>query len=428
MGYFLAFFIWLSTLHAEHALVGIYAISMSTKEVILEENSDKSFMPASCMKVVTTGAALALLREERPFHTDLVYEGVLEEEVLRGNISVIGGGDPCLGSERLAFSWDNQIQKWVDAIYDLGIRKIEGQVIGDAFSWEEAMAVPSWEWEDLGNYYGAGASALSFHENSYSLVFAPGDKVGAEAKILRIEPEVSGLEMQNRVLTGEAGSGDNASIYGCEYSCLRFVRGTIPLGVKEFTIRGSIPNPALWVETLLTNALEKKGILVEKKPFPSSSKTLIYREYSPPLSQIVYEMNQKSINLYAEHLIKKIGEGNTERGVSLCKEFWKSKNIEMNGFHMVDGSGLSRKNLVTPKQMVSMLCSMKENPYFRDSLPCVGKQGKAKSGFMSLSRGYVGYIGDIAFAVFVNNSADPQEAKAKLTETIDSLENKISLE
>jgi D-alanyl-D-alanine carboxypeptidase/D-alanyl-D-alanine-endopeptidase (penicillin-binding protein 4) len=426
MSYFFAFFVFLSTLYADHALVGIYAISMSTKEVILEKNSDKSFMPASCMKVVTAGAALALLPEERPFHTDLVYEGLLEGGILQGNVCVIGGGDPCLGSERLAFSSDTQIQRWVDAIYDLGIRKIQGRVIGDASFWEEAMAVPSWEWEDLGNYYGVGASALSFHENSYSLVFAPGDKVGAETKILRIEPEVFGLEMQNRVLTGELGSGDNASIYGCEYSALRYARGTIPLGVQEFTIRGGAPNPALWVETLLTKALEKKGILVEKKVFPTAAKTLIYRQDSPSLSQIVYEMNQQSINLYAEHLIKKIGEGNTERGVSLCKEFWKSKNIDMTGFQMVDGSGLSRKNLLTPKQMVSILCSMKENPYFRESLPSIGKQGKAKSGFMSLARGYAGYIGDIAFAVFVNNSTDPQEAKAKLTETIDFLENKNS--
>ena len=114
----------------------------------------------------------------------------------------------------------------------------------------KGAAVPSWGWEDLGNYYGAGASALTFHENLYTLYFQPGVE-GTAAKVLRIEPEMPALQLQNEVTTGPPGSGDRACIYGMEYALTQVVRGTVPAGVAEFSIKGSIPDPAAFTATLL---------------------------------------------------------------------------------------------------------------------------------------------------------------------------------
>ena len=131
---------------------------------------------------------------------------------------ILGGGDPCLGSDRIAgsFSWEKQIETWAEAIEKVGIEKIEGRAVGDATRWEKALAVPSWTWEDLGNYYGAGASALSFHDNLYNLFFKPGLHVGDSTVILRTDPPLLKLTLQNEVATGPEGSGNRASIYGFE--------------------------------------------------------------------------------------------------------------------------------------------------------------------------------------------------------------------
>jgi len=417
----------------EHASVSVYAVDAESGEVLFEENSEKSLCPASCIKIITTAAALSLLGPEARFQTDLEYDGSIDEKgVLRGNLYICGGGDPCLGSERIApsLSWEKQIDAWAQAIQKLGIRSIEGQVIGDASQWESAMAAPSWLWEDLGNYYGAGASALSFHENAYSLVFRAGSKIGEKADVVRTDPPMPNLLLHNEVKTGPAGSGDRASVYGSEFSAAQYIRGTIPLDAREFSIKGAIPDPASCCAHLLADALASKGVFISQKILPQSrQRTIFHTTKSPPLKEIVHWTNQKSINLYAEHLLKKIGqavfhEGSTAAGTKAVTEFWRSQNIDLAGFNMADGSGLSRKNLITAKQLVAVLLKMKKTdafPIFFQSLPQKNDAVRAKSGAMSMVRAYAGYSGDTIFAIIVNNSLDP-----KLGEKVEKFIEKLT--
>lgn len=405
---------------ADHAIVGIYVVQSSTGKVLLEKNSDLSLVPASCLKIVTTAAALHILGPEYRFETHLEYDGWIDEDkTLHGNLYIRGGGDPCLGSDRIkgGLSWEKQIEIWTEAVSAIGIKKIEGRILGDATVWEKARAVPSWAWEDVGNYYGAGASALSFHENLYSLVFKPGDFVGKPATILYTDVPLFSLTFQNEVTTGPEGSGDCACIYGSEFSPIQFIRGTIPFGVKEFSIKGAIPDSAATCSALLEKELQGRGVAIQKKEGPFLDKRIgIHTTYSPKIQEIVHETNQKSINLYAEHLLKKMGElvykeGSTLAGTKAVKDFWLSKNLDLSGFNMVDGSGLSRKNLITAKQLVAMLLKMEKSdvfPVFYASLPQKEESIRAKSGSLSLIRGYTGYIGDMAFAILVNQCPDSQ--------------------
>ena len=440
------FLMWAITLYAlmtaissdaftiNHALVSIYVVRMDTGEVIMDQNSELSLIPASCMKIATTGAALHLLGVEGRFETKLEYDGFIDsQKTLHGNIYIRGGGDPCLGSDRIAgnLSWEKQIEVWADAVQKLGLQRIEGRVIGDATKWEKALAAPSWSWEDLGNYYGAGASALSFHENAYSLFFRPGEKVGDDAPILYTDPPTSLLAFQNEVKTGPEGSGDQAWIFASEFSSIQFVRGTIPAAVHEFVIKGAILNPALTCSDLLMQGLRKRkisvggGSLKERK-----EKTLFHTTSSPTIKEIVYWTNQKSINLYAEHLLKALGEklygeGSTASGARAVSAFWKSQQLDLEGFNIADGSGLSRKNLVTAKQFVGMLLKMKESeyfPYFFESLPQKNSAIRAKSGSMSLIKGYVGYMGNLAFAVLVNQCLDAKLMNEKIESLLAELE------
>jgi len=420
---------------SDHATVSVYAIHIPTGKVLIDENSDKSLMPSSCLKVVTTAAALEILGAESHFETRLEYDGEIDADgALHGNIYIQGGGDPCLGSDRIAssLSWKKQLEVWALAIENSGIKAIDGSIIGDATLWETALAVPSWCWEDLGNYYGAGASALSFHENAYTLFFKPGKKVGDKTVIIRTDPAVPSLSFQNEVKTGPIGSGDQACIYGMEFSPMQYVRGTVPAGVSEFSIKGAIPDPSSFCACLLTKTLEEKGIAIGGNNKPSKNKrSSLHTTISPTLAEIVYWTNQKSINLYAEHLLKKMGEvraneGSTIAGIKVVTEYWKSQEIDIEGMNMADGSGLSRKNLITTKQLVSVLLKMKKSsqfPVFFDSLPKKSDVISAKNGSMSLAKGYTGYAGDIAFAIIINQCSDANVMNQIIEQTFAKLEN-----
>ncbi len=407
----------------ESAAVSAYAVNTRTGEVIIDQNSRKSLMPGSCMKVITTAAALHLLGPEFQFQTDLEYDGKIDSEgTLHGNLYIHGRGDPCLGSERIppALSWRAQAEAWAHAVEKLGIRKIEGDVIGDASDWERALAVPSWNWEDLGNYYGAGASALSFHENAYTLTFVPGSAVGTAAHLAGTEPPLWGVTLQTEVTTGPVGSGDQACIYGSEYSPIQAIRGTIPAGVKQFSIRGAIPNPPAFCARALLKALQERGIAVHSRAIDLSLPRIVFHTtLSPPLKTIVHAVNQVSHNLYAEHLLKKMGEkielqGSTAAGVQAITQFLQQHKIDLKGFNIADGSGLSRKNMITAQQLVAVLTEMKTSEHFScflQSLPAMGAHLRAKSGSMAFVRAYTGYAGDVAFAILINHSQDPALGK-----------------
>ncbi|HNA62952.1 MAG TPA: D-alanyl-D-alanine carboxypeptidase/D-alanyl-D-alanine-endopeptidase [Rhabdochlamydiaceae bacterium] len=398
------FLLFFKFVMAHHETVAVYAVDMKTGKVILDENSDKSMIPASCLKIVTTGAALSLLDPTSQFKTELQYDGEIRDGILYGNLYIKGGGDPALGSERLGSSWKNQVAIWGEAISKCGIQKIEGRVIGDDSLWEKGKPIGSWEVEDVGNYYGASASALSFHENSYSLFFKP-SSVGSPALIVRTDPPFARLSFLTEVLTGHEGSGDQASIYGSEYSFVRFVQGTIPAGVSEFMIKGSVPDSARLCAEILAESLEVKGTTFEEK-----ERTTFHTTFSPQVKEIVFWTNQKSVNLFAEHLLKAMGGGSTKAGIEAVKTFWKSQNIDLEGFNMVDGSGLSRQNFMTARQLVGVLLKMKDSKPFFDSLPLLNEKARAKSGSMSNIKCCVGYEDNVAFAILVNHHTDRQKA------------------
>lgn len=394
-------------------IVSVYAEERKSRKVLIDEQSDLGMTPASCVKVLTTGAALHLLGENYCFMTTLEYDGEIKESILSGNLYIRGGGDPCLGAK----DWERQLQVWIEAVKNIGIKTIKGRVISDASAWETALAPPGWSWDDLGNYYGAGASALSFHENSYKLSLKP-SQVGGSVSISSISPPQFDLDLRNELITGPINSGDQACIYGSEFSMLQFMRGSIPAGVEQFVIKGSIPNPPLYLEKLLAKTMQEMGIAIMGEVLTEGLRTPFHITKSPMLRDIVWETNQRSMNLYAEHLLKAMGKGSTSSGIRAVREFWQSAGIDLTDAHITDGSGLSRNNSLSAKQCVAILQNLENSPHFPvflNSLPEVNGM-KVKSGSMSLVKGYIGYSDELAFAFFIGQCPDNKKQKALVQE------------
>jgi len=441
-----------------HAQWSFYAEYADTGKEIFSVNSNHSLAPASGLKLITTGVALLRLGADFRFKTSLYYDGnITEEGALNGNVYIVGGGDPTLGSALVkgSHSLDTLMHSWVEAIRKKGIRKINGMVIAETSLFDEKSVPDFWSWGDIGNYYGAGTSALCIHDNLYFLYFKPGGYVGDIAKVIRTEPEIPYLSFRNFMRTGKAGSGDNGCIYCAPNQYVATLRGTIPAGKEEFSIKGALPNPSFFAVQYLTSWLRKKGIevfrsVITKKGGHKYIETnKIHTTYSPPLSRIIEIVNKKSVNLYAEQLIKMIardetGKGSTKNGIEIIISTLESLGIDTAGFSIFDGSGLSRSNMVTTKIFVRFLSLMSHQKSFHSFYRSLSRAGypndmgyvkkfgagthveqnaRIKTGYITGVRSYSGYINTrsgklISFSFICNNFTFPLYKIDKIYESI----------
>lgn len=451
----------------QHATWSICVMNTKKDTAIAEYNSHVSVVPASTLKIVTTAAALSILGSDFVFETQILYDGVFDSTsgVLKGNLYIRGGGDPTLGSEYFKDKKDSLtvIEKWAIILKAKGIKKIEGAVVGDASIFEDNMIPAQWIWADMGNYFGAGACGLTYVDNKYKVFFKSGAS-GTETQITSVYPNIYDMLLVNHVTAG--GNDDNAFIYGSPYSNYRSISGTIPSNKTNYEVEGAIPDPALFCAKELTRALKNIDVDVKKeattvreeRDFEATSKTtagykkleydnkkriILHTNYSPTLDKIVYWTNLKSLNLYAEHLLKyiaykKTGLGSTNAGTDIVTNFWKAKGVDVSGFFMNDGSGLARANAITTKTQTQILRVMSKDKNFNafyNSLAVAGKSGslgglcdgtfaennlRAKSGYITRARGYTGYVKNrkgemLCFSVLANNyDCSPTEMKLKL--------------
>jgi D-alanyl-D-alanine carboxypeptidase/D-alanyl-D-alanine-endopeptidase (penicillin-binding protein 4) len=440
----------------KHAGWSICVMSSKTGKTIVEYNSEMLLTPASTMKVFTTATALSLLGSSFKFETTLQYSGKIDSSgTLVGNIYIKGGGDPTFGSDRFqGTNADVILNSWIEIIKSKGIKKIEGKVIGDAEIFDNILVSPEWSWEDIGNYYGTGACGLSIFENQYHVYFDAGKNIGDSAKIDNIFPEIPYMDIINNVKTGKANSGDNVIIFGSPFSNIRIMEGTMPLGKNNYSVEGSIPDPSYYFAYYFNRKLIENGVIATNPPSTvrhlrlnkesvDTSRIFIAKHISPSLESIVSITNLKSVNTFAEHILKMLGEnkeleGTYDAGAKVVENFLISKKIDVAGFAMNDGSGLSPLNRVTTKQMAGFLLQFINDPAyeaFYNSLPVAGKSGsiaslfkgtfaennlRAKSGFFSWTRAYAGYVFNksndlLTFSIIVNNyDCKPLEMKTKL--------------
>jgi len=430
----------------ENANISLQFKDLGADKTLYQFRSNNVTIPASTMKLVTTASAIELLGPSFCFQTKLEIDGTLNSEgVLNGNLYIKGGGDPTLGSEKLGDQ--NFLAKWVEAIKKAGIKRINGQIVADGTLFDDEGVNPKWTWEDVGNYYAAGAYGISYMDNTFKLVLQSG-LYGTTPEIIRTIPEIPSLIFENHLTSTDIDS-DSAYFYGAPLSNHRVLRGEIPANRFEFIIKGDIPNPSLLLAEHFQKKLNENAVFISNLPSDVVKtvidRKVIYIHNSPPLSEIISETNVNSNNGYAEEIFRYLALKNsrvatTRRAIDEVRSFWKVKNLPVNQLFMYDGCGLSPLDAVSANFYVDLLTYMKTKSVnkeaFFNSLPVSGisgtlknflvkttLQGKvhAKSGTIGGVKCYAGYIETkgrtYVFAILVNHANAPIKAvTAKIEE------------
>lgn len=420
----------------KYASYGFCLRDVATGRIIKQRNIHQSVIPASVIKMITTGVALELAGSNYRFRTRLQYDGQLDvaNRVLRGNIYIRGGGDPTLGSNVFSNPIKGVMRHWKKAIQDLGIDSIQGAIVGDARFFEYEMIPSGWNWADVKSDYGAGVSGLSFRENTFDLYIRNG-------AVFKISPKIPDLQIFGKLSVAKNTSKSYIMLSGAPYDGKRLLQGQVRGG--RFKERCPMPDPAYTCAHTLWKTLQRDSLFVRdsattvlklkrSRAYKNKPRHDFYTTNSPQLKHLIRHTNLVSQNFYAETLFKLIGVkgkgyGSSEAASKAMRAFWERKKMNIKGFWQTDGSGLSRTNAITPQLLSDMLIYFqRDSVHFQDyynSLAIAGKTGtmsklcigtvaednlRAKSGTMGRVKAYAGYVHDqkqrlLTFVMISNN-------------------------
>jgi D-alanyl-D-alanine carboxypeptidase/D-alanyl-D-alanine-endopeptidase (penicillin-binding protein 4) len=429
---------------ADGAFWGVAVKNLETGDMVASRNPDNGFLPASNQKLLTTATALDALGATYRYETTLRFDGTVRDSTLRGDLVVHGTGDPTFGSLELRGA--DPLKQWAERLAAMGVRRIQGRLIGDDDRFDNRPYPDGWNVDYItrqsGRYMGASAGGLSYRDNVVALEVTasqPGQPPHVEAR------PSEAVRITNTAQTSARGRGSSLQITRAFDSNHLFLNGSVPR-----TYRGTkhvpVSNPTRFTLRNFVRHLHKAGITtslrvvdVDALDTPVPQGDPLFVALSPPLSEIVAAVNKRSNNFYAEQLFRTYGWGGSTRGAAKRTEtFLRRAGVDTRDVLVSDGSGLSRKNLVTPRAMVEVLAHMNEHEArdaFLASLAAGGENNttleyrlhrepvQAKTGSLRFVRALSGYArgpnGDrVAFAVFANNYTGPSY---RIARTIDDL-------
>lgn len=430
-----------------HGFQGVLVESLKDGQVLYERNSEKVFIPASGFKLLVSAAALDLLGPEYRMRTSLYVSGKRTSNgILKGDIILVGGGDPVFKHEHL--------QAMAAKIEALGIRVVEGDVVGDDTRFDDVRLGWGWAWDDESYYYAAQVSALNLNGNVVAVWVRPGKRAGDPASV-RVTPATGYMTVRSDCRTSAPGSSKSVFVERIHGTNTIRVTGTVPLGYKPKSAEEliAVEDPTLFTCRTLVEMLQRDGVEVKGRPVrgrkPDDAE-LVAAHDSPPMSEILALMNKPSDNLIAECLLKTLGaqikgQGTAVAGEEVELEFLKKIGADLTAVSITDGSGLSRVDYISPENLVAVLKYMhrhKHSKVFLDSLPTAGVDGtlrnrmrgtaaqgnaRAKTGYVSRVSTISGYVttkaGEpLVFSIMMNNHlCRNTEAKALQDKIIKAL-------
>jgi D-alanyl-D-alanine carboxypeptidase/D-alanyl-D-alanine-endopeptidase (penicillin-binding protein 4) len=435
---------FLSDEQTRYASSALVVLDANTGKTLFAKNENIGLATASTLKTITAATAFQILGRDFQFQTTLGYNGIIDSNgTLKGNLIILGSGDPSLGSDRYQNKENTVLAEWANAIKAAGIKKIEGAIIGDDRIFGSQTTPEGWVWQDIGNYYGAGTSGLSWRENQFDINLRPGSGINEPVQVLRSVPEMPYLQIVNEVKTGASGTGDRVYAFLPPYSNTAYLRGTWGMAIGKSGISASLPDPAFDCAYRLQDTLKRLGIPVvqtsttarllalQSQTVPVMSQKLSTIS-SPPLHELVYWFLKKSINLYGETLLKTIAvktgkPGSTAAGTQAEIGLWSELGVDRNAMNIIDGSGLSPGNRVTAAAMASILFKAQNQSWFPDYYKAFPEYNgmKIKSGTINDVSAFAGYHTDSSgnkYIVVINvNNYSGSGINRKLFKVLDAL-------
>jgi len=427
---------------------GVKVCALDSGATIYARNADKLLKPASNGKIYTAALALDRLGPDFRIKTSVYAAAPPDAQgVIQGDVTVYGRGDPSFSARFNGGDYTKALQPLLDAFAKAGIKRIEGDLIGDETYFSGPPYGADWTWDDLENYYGAPTSALTLQDNVIDLQFEPAADVGAPCRIIT-HPETSFIAFSN--FTQTIASGEAHFRLFCPLGeNVAYVWGQAPLHGAAHTDAIPVQQPALWFVTMLKEGLAQRGIVVAGNvrvktwlDRASGSAAPPHVEVASvegrPISEIVKQTLKPSENLYAQLLLLQVGAKNplinngdtAEAGLHALRFFLTGAGIGSGLVALSDGSGLSRGSLVTPSASVQLLTRMAHHSAkdaFVNALPIGGVDGtlrnrfkgtaaagnvRAKTGSLQYVDTLSGYLtnkagGKLVFSIMLNNYREP---------------------
>jgi len=404
---------------------GMLVEDADSGEILYSLNADRYFLPASNAKLFTAALTLATLGTDYCFHTTIESRSQLSSDgVLSGDLVLVGRGDPNLSNRIFPFAKKTErdgppekiLAELADAVVARGVKKITGNVIGDD-SFFAGGAYPSgWAIDDMLWSYGVPVSALEINDGVFFLELNAGEVPGAPATFT-VAPSTSVYQIQNEVVSAAKGTPQKLSVEREPGSTLVIVRGSMPVGAQPHSMAIAIDRPAEFAAALLKNLLEARGVVVEGHArarrvgeagawyktdgsaavtdsishtcgaagisSDQSSPNLYAEHVSLPIPDDLRVMAKISQNLHAEIFLRtaarlKTGDPSEDAALKLEEDFRVGLGMKEGDVIMTDGSGLSRKDMVSPQSEVSLLRWVTEQPWaaiYRSVLPVAGEDG-----------------------------------------------------
>ncbi len=456
----------------DSALWGIQINSTKSGKRLFALNENHYFIPASNVKLFSSALALDRLGPDYTVSTSIYSISPPDiEGQIKGDLIVFGRGDPGFLSESSSDQRGSLIDGIVNQLIQLGIKSVEGNIVGDASYFNGPPLGLGWEWDDFQWYYGAEVSSLNFNGNCLDVSLSPGSDAGSTCRITQF-PDLNYLEIINHLKTGLPETESSIRVFRPIGSNRVFLNGVIPAGSSTITNTIAIHDSAAFFASWMRSAMIKAGIEVNGKAFGNyktdlstavrkrRDKVELVRVSSPPLREILTQTQKTSSNQNAQLLLLHAGISRENRNIHSGEAPSQSKTTEEHGIEEMynfiaevgipaedalieEGSGLSRRNRLKPSAVVQLLRYMARHEHatvYIDSLPIAGVDGtlrkrfqdspaknnlRAKTGSLRYARALSGFLTNqfgepLVFSIFLNDfhSKNPD---VSLTDFLDQI-------
>lgn len=416
------------------AVASIVVRDANTGAMVYQHNPETRLIPASSLKLLTSATAFDVLGPDYRFSTEVLTTGVQDQHTLNGNLYLRGSGDPTMQA--------GDYQALAAAVAAKGITRITGDLIVDDTFFDAVRLGSGWENDDEDQYFASQISALTvapdarFNAGTILINVMPGVPVQVS-----MSPENDYVHLQSGIVNGASNDLTSIRMHGSNQV---LINGTV---ASPTSLKLAIWEPTRLVAQIFGNALRQYGVEVQGRVIigaaTASDAQLLARHEAMPLAEMNKPLLKWSNNSIAEALLKAVGAkasgvGSAEAGVNAVTAFLSRLNLQHDDRSQVDGSGLSRRDLISAQEFSDLLIALRKQVWFDAwyaGLPVAGNsdlmQGgtlyrrmrgtvaennvHAKSGTMLGVSSLTGYVTNaskrpLVFSIVLNNFTAPVKA------------------